>query len=456
MGILYNLFFAQRRGVSTIPKRDSHFFWKTVLSLTDPLLTKRNIIAAVSVLIQLCLGTTYAWSIFKIPLIAACGWSEVQTQSVYMTYGAIISLSAALGGLMADRFGPRIVSLCGGLLFGAGLIIGGAAIQMKNLGLLVTAFGVVSGLGAGWAYVSPLATLIRWFPDKRGMLTGMAVMGYGLGSFVLGQFGPAAILTFGVPATFYAWGSVSLIILVFGALLLVNPPSNWSPPAGTATAAKSPVQPSFTLAEALRTLRFWILGLMLFVGCTAGIGLISQLSPLVQEIMKTPFPVPLSAERMKEIAIAAGTVVALAGLFNGAGRLAWSWLSDAIGRKTVFILIFGSSTAGFLILPHLSSLIVFAAICFYLLVCYGGIMATLPALTADEFGPRFIGRIYGVIFIMSGLGGPFGSWIFAYIKETTGAFTYALYAQAAAAAVGLALVCLLRCLRLSAAATPRK
>jgi MFS transporter, OFA family, oxalate/formate antiporter len=200
------------------------------LGLTDPLLIKRKFIAAVAVMIQLCLGTTYAWSIFKIPMIVACGWSEVQTQSVYMTYGVVISLSVALGGMMADRFGPRIVSLCGGILFGSGLILGGAALQMKNLALLLTAFGVVSGIGAGWAYVSPLATLIRWFPDKRGMLTGLAVMGYGLGSFVLGNFGPAAIVNFGVPATFYAWGGVSLVILVCGALFLVNPPPSWSPP----------------------------------------------------------------------------------------------------------------------------------------------------------------------------------------------------------------------------------
>ncbi len=410
----------------------------------DPLLEKRRFIAAAAVMIMLCLGTTYAWSIFKLPLMGACGWSEVQTQSVYMVYGVILSLSVAWGGVMADRFGPRIVCLSGGILFSAGLIAKGAAVQMKSLALLLVAFGIVAGIGAGWAYVTPIAALIRWFPDKRGMLTGLAVMGYGFGSFVLGNLGPAGIVDFGVPATFYAWGGVCLAILVPGALVLVNPPPAWLPPATAASPGSTTLPASFTLREAMGTPRFWVLGFMLFMGCTAGVGLISQLSPLAQEIMKRSFTGPVPPERIREIVIAAGTVVALSGIFNGAGRLAWSGLSDFVGRKAVFMLIFASLAAGYLMLAHITSLFIFAAICFYLLACYGGVMATLPALTADEFGPAYIGRIYGVIFILSGLGGPFGAWIFAFLKERTGGFTWALYVEAAVAAAGLLLVLLLK------------
>ena len=406
---------------------------------------RRRLIAAAAILIQLCLGTVYAWSIFKKPMMAACGWTEIQTQAAFMTYGITIALSVALGGLLTDRIGPRIVGILGGLLFSTGVILGGAAVQTGNVPLLMVGYGVVGGFGAGLAYVTPIATLIRWFPDKRGQLTGMAVMGYGLGSFIMGNLGPALIVDFGIAATFYAWGGVSLLVIVPAALVLVNPPENWTPPAMRAEVSGVPsFSASVTLAEAAGGARFWILWLIFFVGTAMGLGLISQLSPMVQDVIIRSSPGARSAEGTKTIAVTAGTVLAVAGIFNGVGRFIWGWLSDVFGRRAVFALIFVSLALGLPAMARVESLFAFAGLCFYLLACYGGIVATMPALAADEFGPAHVGRIYGAIFIASGFGGLCGPYVFAAVKEATGGFTYALYTASGMAVLGLALIIVLR------------
>jgi OFA family oxalate/formate antiporter-like MFS transporter len=404
------------------------------------LMTRRWGIALAAVLIQLCLGTVYAWSIFKKPMMAANGWGETQTQVAFMIYGAVFALAVAFGGTLVDRVGPRIIGTLGGALYCAGILLGGLANGLQSITLLITAYGFIAGLGGGFGYVTPIATLIRWFPDKRGMLTGLAVMGYGLGSFIMGNLGPALIIDFGVAHTFYLWGVVCLAVILPSALFLSNPPGDWAPspcPQGSPHAASLPE--SSTFAQAVRSPRFWILWTMLFVSITAGLGLISQLSPMAQEVMLAALAASAPEETMREIAIASGTVVAIAGLFNGFGRLAWSWFSDFIGRRAVFALIFLSFAAGFALLTRVHTLFVFSGLCFYLLACYGGTMASMPALAADEFGSAHIGKIYGVIFTACGLASFCGPYIFATAKELTGGFTCALFAEAGLAVLGLVL-----------------
>ena len=404
----------------------------------DRNITKRNIIAGAGVLIQLCLGTVYAWSIFKKPLMTGCGWSEFQTQSVYMTYSISFSLAVALGGGLSDRIGPRLVGQAGGLLFGLGILTGGVAIQYRLFLPLLIAYGGLAAAGAGSVYVTLLATLLRWFPDKRGLVTGLAIMGYGFGSFLLGTMGPASIINLGAAATFYIWGVAALMILLSAVQVVVNPPPNWSPVVPSSASVAS-LPESVALKEALYDSRFWILWAIFLIGTTVGTGLISQLSPLMQDVMGAD----PSRSHASDAAIAAGTVVAIAGVFNGCGRLAWSWLSDHIGRKTAFVLIFGSLVAGLLALPWLTSFSLFAIVCWLLLACYGGLMATMPALAADEFGLRYIGRVYGFIFLAIGPGSVCGTYLFAAIKKATGGFTAALYAEAGIALMGIVLVMIL-------------
>lgn len=413
---------------------------------SDPqtLMKKRWRVALAAVLMQLCLGTVYAWSIFKKPMMETNHWGETQTQLAFMIYGAVFALAVAFGGNLVDRLGPRIVALSGGVLFSTGVLLGGLANQLQRIELLIVAYGLVGGLGGGFGYVTPIATLIRWFPDKRGLVTGLAVMGYGLGAFFMGNIGPFLIMGLGIARTFYIWAAVSLAVILSSALALSNPPADWyrnGPRPSQASAQRS--GPSVTFPEALRSGRFWVLWTMLFVSITAGLGLISQLSPMAQDVMIRASAGPVSDEQMRAIILTSGTIVALAGLFNGIGRLAWAWGSDTIGRKMVFALIFISFILGFASLAHVNTIFVFAGLTFYLLACYGGTMASMPALAADEFGHEHIGKIYGAVFTACGLASMCGPYLFAFFKERTDSFTHALYAESCLAAVGLTLVAIL-------------
>lgn len=399
-------------------------------------------IAIAAVIMQLCLGTVYAWSIFKNPMMTSHGWSETVTQGAFMIYAVMFAISVAAGGALVDRKGPRFVGLIGAVLFGSGLILAGYANAVQSIPLLYVAYGFVAGLGGGFGYVTPITTLIHWFPDKRGLVTGLAVMGYGLGSFVMGNVGPALILSLGVARVFFLWGGVSLLLVSGAVVFLQNPPSGWTP-AGTGPDLPSdaPLAPSFTFSQAVRTGRFWLLWGMLFIIAGAGLGLISQLSPMAQDVMLSGISGEATPLRMNAVVIASGGIVAVAALFNGAGRLLWAWLSDALGRWKVFAILFSTQAAGYLLLAQSTHIAVFSAAAFYLMACYGGGLACMPAFTADEFGHAHIGKIYGVIFSACALGGIAGPFTLAFIKETTGSFATALQIEAAflAAAFFLAL-----------------
>ena len=410
--------------------------------------SRRRYVAAAAIVMQLCLGTVYAWSIFKKPMMAANLWSETQTQFAFMVNSAMFAAAVAFGGTLVDRIAPRIIGSLGGIMFGTGIFLAGIANSIRSITLLIVAYGLITGLGGGLGYVTPIATLIRWFPDKRGQLTGLAVMGYGLGAFALGNIGPTLIMKYGVANTFYLWGVLSLTVVLIAALTLVNPPDDWSPGQTSSLSASATILPaSSSFTEAVRTKRFWVLWMMLFVSITAGLGLISQLSPIAQDVMIRAYGGALSDGKMKSIVIVSGTIVAIAGIFNGLGRLLWAWVSDFIGRKAVFALIFISFALGFAMLAHVNTTPIFAVLCFYLLACYGGTMATMPALAADEFGPLNIGKIYGVIFTACGFAGLAGPYVFARVKELTGGFTYALYMESTLAVLGLVLVVVLHKIR---------
>jgi OFA family oxalate/formate antiporter-like MFS transporter len=256
----------------------------------------------------------------------------------------------------------------------------------------------------------------------------LAVMGYGFGAFIMGNVGPALIIELGIASTFIIWGAFSLIFVLGAVGFLKNPPVNWEPARANHTAGKTiSLSDSFTFEQAVKTPQFWILWTILLLIISAGLGLISQLSPMAQNIMEAAARGNISEEQMKVIVIASGSIVAAAGLFNGIGRLFWAWTSDAIGRKAVFTILLLTQAVGYVLLAHSTGAIVFAVVACYILSCYGGSLSSMPAFVADEFGPEHIGKIYGIIFTASALAGIIGPYIFAYIKVITGSFSIALY-----------------------------
>lgn len=404
---------------------------------------KRWLIAAAAVVMQLCLGTVYAWSVFKKPLMTAHGWSETATQATFMILMAVIGTAAVFGGTLVDKKGPRYVATIGGILFGIGTLLTGVADKMGSLFLLYLGYGIIGGIGNGFGYVTPIATLIRWFPDKRGLVTGLAVMGFGAGAFFMGQVAPEMVISMGVAKTFYVWGFIFLILVTGSAQLYKNPPQGWLPAGFKPSAAKGKsAEESIPFNEAIKTRQWWMLWGMLFLNVSAGIGLISQLSPMAQDILKNAIEGQPSPDQIKAIAITAGTVLAIASIFNGLGRLIWSWLSDAVGRKAVFAIMFISQAILYMLLPQISNIILFGIMASYLLACYGGGFATMPAFAADTFGPGYIGRVYGTMLTAWACAGIAGPLVFARVKEATQNFEGALFTAAGMLIVGFILAVL--------------
>jgi OFA family oxalate/formate antiporter-like MFS transporter len=391
--------------------------------------SKRWLIAIAAIVMQLCLGTVYAWSVFKKPFMTAHGWGETETQVTFMICIGMIGIAAALGGTLVDKKGPKYVATIGGILFGIGTLLAGLADQIGSIWLLYLGFGFIAGLGNGFGYITPIATLIRWFPDKRGLVTGLAVMGFGGGAFFMGKIAPPMVISMGVAQTFYIWGVIFLVLVTASAQLFKNPPKGWLPAGFTPKATGVSAAQSFTFDEAVKTPQWWMLWGMLFLNISAGLGLISQLSPMAQDVIKKADPTIAAAA----LALAGGSILAYASIFNGLGRLFWAWTSDAIGRKNVFIAMFITQAALYILLPQIGNQMIFTVITCYLLACYGGGFATMPAFVADSFGPGYIGKVYGMMLTAWAAAGIVGPLVFAQIKGI------AVYVAAALLIVGLLL-----------------
>jgi len=388
--------------------------------------SKRWLIAIAAIVMQLCLGTVYAWSVFKKPFMTAHGWGETETQVTFMICIGMIGIAAALGGTLVDKKGPKFVATIGGILFGIGTLLAGLADQIGSIWLLYLGFGFIAGLGNGFGYITPIATLIRWFPDKRGLVTGLAVMGFGGGAFFMGKIAPPMVISMGVAQTFYIWGVIFLVLVTASAQLFKNPPKGWLPAGFTPKATGVSAAQSFTFDEAVKTPQWWMLWGMLFLNISAGLGLISQLSPMAQDVIKKTDPLIAGAA----LALAGGSILAYASIFNGLGRLFWAWTSDAIGRKNVFLAMFITQAALYVLLPQIDNKLIFTIVACYLLACYGGGFATMPAFAADSFGPGYIGKVYGMMLTAWAAAGIVGPLVFAQIKGI------AVYVAAGLLAVG--------------------
>jgi OFA family oxalate/formate antiporter-like MFS transporter len=384
-------------------------------------------VAVAGIVMQLMLGTVYAWSVFKKPLMDAHGWTGPQVGLVFTIVIFCIGLAAAVGGRFVDKAGAKKVATIASILFGLGTILAGVAERTGQLWLLYLSYGVIAGLGNGLGYVTPVAVLIRWFPDKRGLITGMAVMGFGLGASIMGQLAPRSIIHFGVEKTFYMFGALFLVVTFIAARKLYNPPEGWHPPHLVQQKKVVPTVKTVDLKESLGMFQFYLLWGILCINITAGIALLSNLSPMAQE-------------QIKISAVAAGTLIFVGSIFNGLGRIFWASLSDKLGRKVVFLLILGTQIPLFVMLPSVTNTFLFGLMCCYILLCFGGGFATMPAFAADTFGPKNMGRIYGKILLAWSAAGIIGPMMMESIRKSSGKFSAALYVAAGLLALGLVLV----------------
>ncbi len=390
-------------------------------------------IAVAAVVMQICLGAVYGWSVFVKPLINTEHWTLTQVSLNFTLAIVFLGVGTVIGGLWQDRVGPRKVATVAGVIYGVGYILACVAARNHSLTGLYLSYGVLTGLGMGMGYITPVATLVKWFPDRRGLMTGVAVCGYGAGALIMSPVAARTIVAYGVPQTFLGLGIVYMILVIAAAQFYANPPEGWTLPGWQprSAVAKAATTENFTVTEAMRTWQFWLLWAMLFLNVSAGIMIISQASPMAQQL------VGMSA-------IQAAGMVGLISIFNGAGRVFWAFMSDLIGRARVYFLLYAIQVVIFFALPHIHNIGLFS-VCFAVIgLCYGGGFGTMPSFTADFFGPKFMGGIYGWILLAWGAAAIPSPILIARVRQTTGQYTTAIYVIAIVMLVALALPLLAR------------
>lgn len=401
--------------------------------MADQTLPNRWLIAGAAVIMQVCLGAVYGWSVFVKPLVSGQHWTLTQVSLNFTIALAFLGVGTVIGGLWMDRVGPRMVATVAGVLYGLGYVVASFGVAHHSLPILYLGYGVLSGLGMGMGYICPVATVTKWFPDLRGLMTGVAVAGYGAGALIMSPIAAKLIVSRGIPFTFLWMGIIYGALVILTAQPYCNPPEGWRPEGWQATSAvsKSATKETFTVAEAMRTWQFWLLWFMLFLNTSAGIMIISQASPMAQQI------VGLSA-------VAAAGIVGVISIFNAAGRVFWAWVSDYIGRGPVYFLLFAIQAVLFFMLPHLTTKALFGTAVAVIGLCYGGGFGTMPSFTADFFGAKYMGGIYGWILLAWGAAAIPSPLLIAHVRQTTGQYRQAIYVIAIVLVVSLILPILSR------------
>src|SRR5258705_5140614 len=324
------------------------------------------------------------------------------------------------------RKGPRIVALTGAVLYGLGVFL--ASFSANKLWWLYLSYGLIGGIGLGLSYVVPVAVLVKWFPDRRGLITGIAVGGFGAGALITAPVATRLIQSVGVLNTFAYLGIAYLIVTGVTGLFMRNPPDGWKPEGWTPTASQTSHRAGrdFTLSEALKTWQWWALSLLLFLNTCAGISIISQEAPLFQELTGVT-------------AVVAASMVGLASIGNAVGRVFWAWISDLITRRATFVIMFAIQAILFWFYPNITSVVLMTTVTFVVLMCYGGGFGTMPAFTADYFGSSNVGPIYGLLLTAWGCASAFGPLLIAHMREVSGSYRGALHIIAAVMAVSIVL-----------------
>ena len=413
----------------------------------------RWLIPPAALCVHLCIGQAYAFSVFNLPMTKLIGITQSAPQDWKLTeLGWIFSLaifilgtSAALLGRWVEEAGPRKAMFTAALCFGGGFLVSAFGVYLHNLWIVYFGYGVLGGIGLGLGYISPVSTLIKWFPDRPGMATGMAIMGFGGAAFIAAPLSVWLMAKFstpnhvGVAETFIILGFIYLCFMMVGAAIVRVPPPGWAPEGYVAPAQSKRLvtDQHVYVYDALKTPQFWLIWWILCLNVTAGIGVLGQASAMSQEMFHG-----------RITAVAASGLVGLFSLFNMGGRFVWSSVSDYIGRKNTYFVFFALGTFLYALVPSagaIGSVGLFVFCYAVIFSMYGGGFATVPAYLRDMFGTRYVGAIHGLLLTAWSMAGIFGPVLVNYIREyniTHGvakaqAYNVTMYVMAGLLIVGL-------------------
>lgn len=430
-------------------------------------LKNRWLIAACAVGIHISIGSIYAYSVVTKPVAEIMGCESSDVKIAFSIAIFFLGISAAFLGHFVEKHGPRKAGMLAACFYGFGIIGTGVAVSLKSMPLFYLTYGVMGGIGLGVGYITPVSTLIKWFPDKRGLATGMAIMGFGFASMIFAPIMNAGfsvdsqVVTSGVETvstvegakganeiivwsaasvsrTFMILGAVYLTVIFLSAQYLTAPPKGWFPKGFDPSKKTEKGKPKktedlsqLTANEAVKTRRFYYMWLMLFINITCGIAVISVASPMAQDIAG------LTAKQ-------ASIMVGLMGLFNGLGRIGWASISDYIGRPATYTLFFLLQIAAFLLLPQFTNAILFQAVIFLILSCYGGGFSSVPAYLGDLFGTKQLGAIHGYTLTAWAAAGVIGPSLASFVKAQTQSYNMTLYIFAGLFVVALVVSSLMK------------
>ncbi len=396
-------------------------------------LKNRWLIAASAVGIHISIGSVYAYSVMTNPVKDIFDVDGSVIKWAFKIAILLLGLSAAFLGKWVEKVGPKISGTTAGIFYGIGILGSGLAVQLESLLLFYLCYGVIGGIGLGLGYITPVSTLVKWFPDRRGLATGMAIMGFGFAALIFGPVMQSLFDAVGVANAFYVLGIVYMILILSSARYIESPPERYLPKGfkpGEGGNIKADIA-NIDADASLKTSRFYYIWIMMFINIACGIAIISAASPMMQE-------------KLNYTPMEAAAIVGLIGVFNGLGRIIWSGLSDYLGRANTYIIFFVFQILAFFFLPKIATELVFLVVLFTVITMYGGGFATLPAFLGDLFGTKQLGAIHGMVLAAWGLAGVVGPTVYDVVKNATGSLNATLEVFAGLFVVALVISFLMR------------
>lgn len=373
----------------------------------------RWLIVLAAIGIHISIGSVYAWSVLTKPIMQAMGFSLKEVTWTFSLAILFLGTSAGFLGTYVERLGPRRSGLIAMCFFVSGLLGTAYALTQHSLALLYLFYGVIGGIGLGTGYITPVSTLVKWFPKNRGLATGLAIMGFGFASLVAAPLMQLLIAKFGLVQNFVILACIYAAVMTASALYL-EPPRQENIQAKGEFKAQLPEQAQYSVKEAMHTWQFYALWWIFFTNITCGIALLAVASPMAQEVIgMSP--------------VAAASMVGVIGLLNGGGRIVWSTVSDYLGRANTYLAFFVLEIIAFYLLGSVTDSLLFQLLVFIIITCYGGGFSCMPAYLSDLFGTKQLSAIHGRILTAWGLAGIAGPLLLSMIYERTHSYSVTLY-----------------------------